>query len=119
MNKKETIKALSAKLLDLKKLKKDLLNLIERLKGEGLTLSGTHILEKLLLNMEKTEEALIKYITSELPSDAKIVRIASADLINGFIGIEQNGDVTKAFVIDSMEIKDLLELDPPIIDTLN
>lgn len=111
MTKLETIKALSAKLLSLKKLKKDLKDVDERLSKLDIGgLSGTHIKEALDLKVKNTEEALIALLSTYLTSGS-IKRVASHDITCGFVAIEDDGKISRALVIETGEIKDLAELD--------
>jgi hypothetical protein len=114
MDKLETIKVIAVRLLDLKKLKKDTCSVAERLKSEGLTISGTHVIEALTVSINTVEKVLLSLLQTLIPPKATISRIATADLMVGFIGIVEGEEVNRALVIATGEIKDLIDLDPII-----
>lgn len=118
----KTVKYLVEKLIHLRNLIKQLKTLQETLLLEDLTLSGTHILERLKEKITQVEGNLYKAVNDLVPRNRDYVPISyigTADLINGYVPLfKKDGTCTEAFVITTGATASLEILEPEIEETV-
>lgn len=112
----KTINFLKERLVHLRELAKKAKLLQKELLSEDITLSGTHVLEKLEAKINLTETHLYKAINDLLPRDLDCLPVnyaGSVDLIAGYVPlIKKNTSCCEAFVLSNGSVVSLETLEP-------